>query len=52
MFKNASPSRKASFDGTRERGPELIGKVGQAIMAFNTRHADQMAAAKQKIEAK
>ena len=48
VFKNANASRQASFDGTRTRAPELMGRVGEAIVAFNARHADQVAAARRK----
>jgi hypothetical protein len=44
VFKRASESRKASFDDTRTRAPELMGKVGEAIVAFTKKHADEMAA--------
>jgi limonene 1,2-monooxygenase len=52
VFKRASESRQASFDNTRQRGAELMGRVGEAITAFNTRHADQVAAAKEKVESR
>jgi hypothetical protein len=29
-----------------------MGRVGEAIVAFNTRHADQVAAAKEKVDSR
>ncbi len=44
VFKTANTSRQASYDATKARGAELMGKVGEAIVAFTKKHADEMAA--------
>jgi len=44
VFKHANTSRQASYDATKARGAELMGKVGEAIVAFTKKHADEMAA--------